>query len=93
MLGIDGERLVDVDSAGSLPLIQLNPRFFDSSLPASVPQVISVGIAGLQDGVTPFGYGDGTDDATKRVFAIGARLRDQLDWSAIEALVRRTTLK
>lgn len=90
---IDGERLVDVDSAGSLPLIQLNPRFFDSSLPATVPQVISIEIAGLQDGVTPFGYGEGTEDATRRVFAIGARLRDQLDWSAIETLVRKTTLK
>jgi hypothetical protein len=87
--GVDGESLADVDSTDALPLVQLNPRWFDTTLPATTPQLISVELMGIQKGVVPFGY-DESDDATTRRMALGVRLRDQLDWAAIESLVRRT---
>jgi hypothetical protein len=89
MHGVDGESLADVDSADALPLVQMNLKFFDPTLAATAPQVIQVVIPGMQKGVTPFGF-DAEDDAFRHAFAVGARLRDQLDWSALDALVRRS---
>jgi hypothetical protein len=87
---VDGERLSDVDSADALPLVQLNPKFYDNTVGATVPQLIAVTIPGLQSGRVPFGFGDGTEDGVRTQLAIGARLRDQLDWAALEGLVRRS---
>ena len=88
-----GERLSDVDSVDTFPLVQLNARFFDNSLQPTVPQVVGVSMPDLQPGIPPSGFGDGTRDESKRVAALGARLRDQLDWTALEALVRKTIPK
>lgn len=87
--GFDGDSLTDVKDPTALPLEQLNTSFFDKATPPYVPQVISVGMPGLQAGFMPSGFGDGSSEANQRRVALGTRLRDQLDWAALEKLLRR----
>ena len=87
--GFDSDSLTDVTDPTGLPLEQFNVRFFDSATPPYVPQVISVAMPGLQTGFMPFGFGDESNEASRRRVALGTRLRDQLDWAALEGLLRR----
>lgn len=87
--GFDGDSLTDVKDPTALPLEQFNVSFFDKATPPYVPQVISVGMPGLQAGFMPYGYGDGSNEANQRLVALGTRLRDQIDWAALEGLLRR----
>jgi hypothetical protein len=75
--------LVSPDDADASPLVTLNPAFFDHSLPASRAQVIIVNLPFLQQGVPP----QGTPDEPARR-AHGEKIRDQLDWAALEQMVK-----
>lgn len=66
------------------PVMEWNPSFFDRTLPPGVPQVIWVCLPGLQDGVPPLNYNWNAQRARD-----AARLRDQLDWAALERMVQR----
>ena len=75
--------LVSPDDADAVPLVTTNPAFFDRALPASRAQVIIVNLPFLQHGVPP----QGTPDEPARR-AHGEKIRDQLDWAALEQMVR-----
>lgn len=82
-LGVAGAALAPVDDPESLPLVQINSAFFDKTLAADVAQVVTVCLPGLQSGieVTSTEWNDQRARDT-------ALIRDHLDWSAIEALVK-----
>lgn len=81
--GDNDSTLVSPDDPDGVPLVTINPAFFDRSLPPSRAQVIVVNLPFLQSGVTP----DRTPDEPARR-AHGEKIRDQLDWAALEAMVK-----
>lgn len=81
--GVDDSTLVSVDDPDGIPLVTINPAFYDPSLPASAAQIIVVNVPFVQPGVTPKGP---PDEPERR--AHGERIRDGLDWAALEAMVR-----
>jgi hypothetical protein len=89
------DEVADIDAADSDPLVQINPAFYDKSAAPSVPQLIWICLPGLQGNVDT-GYeryaGDTRDQeqrkAERRVHD-AVLIRDNLDWAALEALVRR----
>ena len=90
-LGVDGERLTGVDNTASLPLVELNPAFFDGSLPPDTPQIVTVCLPGIQpQGEIERWESMQTDRSewSDRRARDAARIRDQLDWAALEALVK-----
>ncbi len=64
-------------------LITLNPAFFDRTLPASKAQIIIVDLPFVQSGIAP---AHSPDEPERR--AHGERIRDHLDWAALETMVR-----
>jgi hypothetical protein len=85
----------DGSDAGASPLMELNPAVYDRSLPPSVPQVIMVCLPGLQGLANKASdlMAEGPErNAEQRRLAArvrdAVRIRDQLDWAALEALVR-----
>ena len=82
--GSGDSTLVSPDDPDASPLVTINPAFFDRSLPPSKAQVIIVDLPFLQTGVTP----DRTPDEPARR-AHAEKIRDQLDWAALEAMVKR----
>lgn len=81
--GVNDSTLVSPDDQDAIPLVTTNPAFFDRSLPPSKAQVIIVNLPFLQAGAKP----DRTPDEPDRR-AHGERIRDQLDWAALEAMVK-----
>lgn len=69
------------DAEGAQPLVMPNPAFFDRSLPPGQPQVVTVFLPFLQPAFAGGLPNDWREPAT--------RIRDGLDWGALEALVRR----
>jgi hypothetical protein len=83
-LGVDGEKLTPVGDPEALPLVQLNPAYFDKTLPVDTPQLVTVCIPGFQAdvAVTKTEW----NDQRARDAAL---IRDHLDWAALEALVKK----
>ncbi|HEX3868746.1 MAG TPA: hypothetical protein VHV78_18420 [Gemmatimonadaceae bacterium] len=81
-LGVDGEKLGMLDDPESVPLVQINAAFFDKTSPVTVPQLVSVCLPGLQEGVEVKRY----EWSDRRAHDAGL-VRDRLDWAALEALV------
>ena len=81
--GPSDSTLVSPDDTDALPLVTINPAFFDRSLPPSKAQVIIVNLPFLQPGVKP----DRTPDEPARR-AHGEKIRDQLDWASLESMVK-----
>lgn len=81
--GPSDSTLVSPDDAEALPLVTTNPAFFDRSLPPNRAQVVVVNLPFLQQGVAP----QGTPDEPARR-AHGEKIRDQLDWAALEQMVK-----
>jgi len=90
-------RLARAEDEDSLPLMQPNPAFFDRSLAPEVPQVIWVCIDGLQgfpDKRTYEHHAEGSEEYDRdkkhaeRVARDVSKIRDGLDWSALEALIK-----
>ncbi|MGE5102463.1 MAG: hypothetical protein ACM3SX_20950 [Deltaproteobacteria bacterium] len=81
--GVDDSTLVSADDPDGNPLVTINPAFYDRSLPSSAAQIVVVNVPFVQSGVTP----KGTPDEPPRR-AHGERIRDGLDWAALEAMVR-----
>jgi hypothetical protein len=89
-----GDALADIDDPDSAPLVEINPAFFDRSRPAMAPQVITMCIPGLQ-GLEDKSYERYVGDERDRERAQleqrtrdAVRIRDQLDWAALEAMVK-----
>jgi hypothetical protein len=82
--GVDGDKLTSMSDAEALPLVQLNSAFFDKTLAADVPQLVTVCVPGLQADV-PVTKTEWNDQRARDV----ALIRDHLDWAALEALVKR----
>ena len=68
---------------GAMGLMQPNPAFFDRSLAPEVPQLIVVVLPGLQGDVEPSAIPLNAQRARDV-----ARIKAQLDWAALEAMVR-----
>ncbi|HVN92903.1 MAG TPA: hypothetical protein VMT38_04375 [Terracidiphilus sp.] len=70
---------------GAMPLSVPNPAFYDHSLPATTIQSVAVYIQFLQTGpkldYLPAGYSEDWRAANEKI-------RDELDWAALAALVR-----
>lgn len=81
--GPSDSTLVGLDDPDGVPLVTTNPAFFDRSAPPSKAQVIIVDLPFLQKGAKPIS----TPDEPERR-AHGERIRDQLDWAALEAMVK-----
>ena len=82
----DGEaRLVDPDEDGAEPLTVPNPAFFDRARPPSVAQILAVYLPYVQSGprsdVVP-------PDLPEEWRPAMEKIRDGLDWAALEALLR-----
>jgi hypothetical protein len=89
------DQLAEIDNADAVPLMQLNPAFFDKSLAPDVPQIITVclpQISGEIDKDYERHAGDirtrAKAEAEKRLHD-ALQIRDHLDWAALEALVKR----
>jgi hypothetical protein len=74
--------------------VQPNPAFYDQSIAPSVPQLLWVCLPGLQ-GVVDSTYqmyaGDEREQekqTAERRLADAIRIRDKLNWTALEALVK-----
>jgi hypothetical protein len=80
--GVDDSTLVSADDPDGIPLVTINPAFYDRSLPASAPQILVVNVPFVQPDVTPKGT---PDEPPRRTH--GERIRDGLDWAALEAMV------
>ena len=72
------------DEDGAYPLSVPNPAFFDHSLPASTIQSVAVYVPFLQSGDKPAWIPAGLSDDWRPA---GEKIRDQLDWEAIAAIV------
>jgi len=81
--GGDDSTLVSPDEPDGIPLVTINPAFFDHSLSASRAQVIIVNLPFLQSDVKPERT---PDEPARRAHA--EKIRDQLDWAALEAMVK-----
>ena len=86
--------LGSADDADAILAMQPNPAFYDASLSPAIPQVLWICIPGLQ-GVADSSYerlaGDSREEEkrTSELRAADAvRIRDKLDWAALEALVK-----
>jgi hypothetical protein len=88
--------LGDISDPSTLPLIQPNAAFYDTSLGAGVPQLIwlcAYHFQGLED-KSYERLASGSDEWkeekawNERRIRDVVRLRDQLDWSALDALVK-----
>ena len=86
--------LARADDPDSSPLVQLNPAFFDRSRSATAPQIITVCVPGLQ-GREDTSYDRLAGDERERERVMLERrtrdavlIRDHLDWSALEALLK-----
>jgi hypothetical protein len=77
-------QLVPPDRDGAVRLMSPNPAIFDAKLPATKAQVVTVFLPFVQRGVKPPRL---EEDSLRRSHA--AAIRDGLDWSALEAMVRR----
>ena len=84
--GYEEAKLVDVDQDGAVPLSTPNSAFFDRSLPPSVIQSVAVYIPFLNDAHRAEGLPSGLPDEW---MPVAAKIRDQLDWAALAALVRQ----
>lgn len=69
----DTEPLTDAAAPGAHEVFAYNPRFFDRALPATAPQLLTVA---------------GGRSASADQSDIGQRILGQLDWHAIEALLK-----
>ncbi len=78
--------LTDINDDGAVPLSIPNPAFFDRSLPPSVIQSVAVYIPFLNGAPRAEGLPSGLSEDW---MPAGAKIRDQLDWSALAALVRQ----
>ena len=74
--------------------MQPNPAFYDASLSPNLPQVLWICLPGLQ-GVADSTYqtyaGEEREQeraTAERHLADAIRVRDKLDWAALEALVK-----
>lgn len=89
------DELADVGSDDSTPLVQINPAFFDKTLAADIPQIVSVCLPSIQGEVDKDYERYAGDTYTREKAAAERRLhdavliRDHLDWAALEALVKR----
>jgi hypothetical protein len=89
------DELLDFNDPDADPLVEINPAFYDRSAAPGVPQLIWICLPGLQGNVDK-DYeryaGDRRDDeqrkAERRVHD-AVLIRDNLDWAALDALVRR----
>lgn len=85
----------DISDTTTLPLVQPNTAFYDASLGADVPQLIwfcAYHFQGLEDKTYErLAEGDERNQEkawnARRIRDV-ARLRDQLDWAALDALVK-----
>ena len=84
--GYEEAKLVSIDQDGAIPLSTPNPAFFDRSLPASTVQSVAIYLPFLQNAHRPAGLPSGLPDEW---MPVTARIRDQLDWAALAAMVRR----
>jgi hypothetical protein len=82
------------DDEGVVLPVQPNPAFYDQSIAPSVPQLLWVCLPGLQ-GVVDSTYqmyaGDEREQekqTAERRLADAIRIRDKLNWAALEALVK-----
>jgi len=82
------------DDEGVMLPVQPNPAFYDQSIAPSVPQLLWVCLPGLQ-GVVDSTYqmyaGDEREQekqTAERRLADAVRIRDKLNWAALEALVK-----
>ena len=73
--------LVAVDTPDGEPLMEINAAFFETAVDG--PQVVTVCLPGLQSDVQPTRY-----EWNEQRRHDAALVRDHLDWSAIEAVVR-----
>jgi hypothetical protein len=88
--------LGDINDPSTLPLVQPNPTFYDAALGAGAPQLIWLCAYHFQ-GLEDKGYerlATGSDEWkeekawNERRIRDVVRLRDQLDWSALDALIK-----
>lgn len=86
--------LADIADTAQAPLVQLNPAFFDKSRSEMAAQIVTVCIPGLQ-GLANMAYdrlaGPERDDERRMLeqrTRDAVRIRDHLDWGALEALVK-----
>lgn len=85
------DRLTETDDPSSSPLVQLNSGFFDKTLPPETPQVVTVCLPGLQASSEIEKWEAMTtarEEWSDRRARDAARIRDQLDWASLEALVK-----
>ena len=90
------DELADINDPESSPLVQLNPTFFDRTRPATAPQIVTVCIPGIQ-GLENKAYerlAEGSErDQERRSLEQqtrdAVRIRDHLDWAALEAMVKQ----
>lgn len=85
-LGYMEQDLVNPNDEGAVPLSTPNPAVFDRSLPPTAVQVVSVYLPFAQPGPRASGLPPGLGDTWR---PIEERIRDQFDWTAIEALLKR----
>ena len=88
------DALADINDPDASPLVQVNPDFFDRARPATAPQIVTVCMPGLQ-GLENKSYerlaGAEREDERQMLeqrTRDAVRIRDQLDWAALEALVK-----
>jgi hypothetical protein len=88
------DELAAMDDPDSSPLVQINPAFFDRTRPATAPQIITVCMQGMQ-GLEDLSYdryvGDEREQERLRIehrTRDAVRIRDRLDWAALEAMVK-----
>lgn len=88
--------VMDINDPESSPLVELNPAFYDRSVPADVPQLIWACIPHI-DGAVDTSYerlAEGSEHRqqekamNERMARDAVRIRDGIDWAALEALVR-----
>src|SRR5581483_9934005 len=77
-------QLVPPDKEGAVTLMSPNPAIFDATQPPTRVQVVTVFLPFVERGVKPPRL---EEDSLRRAHA--EAIRDGLDWSALEAIVRR----
>lgn len=78
-------QLVPADKDGAVALMSPNPAIYDTTLPPTRVQVVTVFLPFVQRGVKPPRL---EEDSLRRAHA--EAIRDGLDWTALEAMVART---
>lgn len=93
--GRDSYKLGTKDDEDAILAMQPNAASYDASLPASQPQVLWICIHGLQGVVDSSEYDNYAGDSREQSkqtselrVADGVKIRDKLDWAALEALVK-----